>query len=266
MEKIKSNTKTIAVLGSRKGVGKSFISQSLSYEMALRGLSVVYGSTYNADQKINGFKPVPVTGNEKGEIFFRDTEYSGLKVIGYSNTADKMSPKKIEDLLVDLPRKLNQDVDYLVYNLTDPFAFPDRYILLNTDYYVMVVKHDPALFSDIFQTLEKLAFLPNKPKEIYLIFNNQRDLDQAFESYLQITRQAEEFNINIKIFFLGVVPADHLRQTLSGRFSELTVKSFADSSLRGNMAFIAEKIIKSTNPQVPLSGARDKNINQIDMD
>jgi MinD-like ATPase involved in chromosome partitioning or flagellar assembly len=241
--KLKS-IKTISILGTHEGVGRGMVSLNIAAEMTKRNMSVAYGSsignTQNKNILLNGLRD---NDKEKGDLYLRPTRIEGLKLLSYSKNADKMSPKKIEELLVDMPKKLKEECEYLVYNIRDPFSFPDRYILLHTDIYIVVAKIESSVFSDIFQQLEKLAFMPTKPQHMYIAFNYTRDIDRAFETYLQIVKQAGEFGINVQFYFLGTIPDDSMRQVIANKTGKPLTLAFPESSLHGAISFITDKII-----------------------
>jgi MinD-like ATPase involved in chromosome partitioning or flagellar assembly len=250
MEGIKKKNTTICFFGARKNIGLSTASLNLAAELVKRNFKVIYGNSFESNKDFSFLLNDDAHKEEKG-IYFRPTKIEGLKLLSFSNDASKMSPQKIEELLVSLPEKISEHGEYLIFNINDPFNFPDRYILLHTDIHVIVAKVESTIFSDIFQQLEKLVFLPVKPKEIYLIFNQTRDLDSAFETYLKFIKQAEELKIFIKFYFLGILPNDILRQNISTQLKLPARLAFPDSSFKGAIAFIADKIIR-------LSGIREE--------
>jgi MinD-like ATPase involved in chromosome partitioning or flagellar assembly len=243
MEGIEKKNTTICFFGARKNIGASTAGLNLSVELVKRNFKVIYGNSFDSNKDFSFLLSDDFYKEEKG-IYFRPSKIEGLKLLSFSNDASKMSPQKIEELLVGLPGKIGENGDFFIFNINDPFSFPDRYILLHTDIHVVVAKVESTIFSDIFQQLEKLAFLPVKPKKLCLIFNQTRDLDRAFETYLELVKQAEELNINVKLHLLGILPGDLLRQNISAQLKLPVRLAFPDSSFKGAISFIAEKIIR----------------------
>jgi MinD-like ATPase involved in chromosome partitioning or flagellar assembly len=246
MEGIEKKNTIICFFGARKNIGAGTASLNLAVELIKRNFKVIFGNSFESNKDFSFLLNDNAYKEERG-IYFRPSKIEGLKLLSFSNDASKMSPQKIEELLVGLPEKIGEHGDFLIFNINDPFNFPDRYILLNTDIHVIVAKVESTIFSDIFQQLEKLAFLPVKPKKLCLIFNQTRDLDMAFETYLELVKQAEELKLNIKLYFLGILPNDLLRQNISAQLKLPARLAFPESSFKGAVSFIAEKIIRLSN-------------------
>lgn len=244
-EAIKKST-TISFLGAREGIGKNVISLNFAVEIAMRNIGVVYGNSFGYDKNVSFLSSENGSENYKKNkaIFIKPTNIQALKLLSFSKDAPEMSPEKIEELLVDLPEEVSKEGDYLIFNIKDPFSFPDRYVLLHTDIYIMVVKAEATLFSDLFQLFEKFAFLPTKPPHLYLLFNNTKDMDMAFTAYSQIIKQAQELNIKTKIFFLGIVPNDILRQAYATKMRKPLRIAFPESAFKGALSFAADKILR----------------------
>ncbi len=242
MEGIEKKHKTICFFGARNNIGMSTASLNLAAELVQRNYKVIYGNSFESDKNFSLLLNNNFNKEEKG-IYTRNTKIEGLRLLSFSGDAPKMSPKKIEELLVGLPGKIDTEGDFFIFNINDPFNFPDRYILLNTDIHIIVAKVESAIFSDIFQQLEKLAFLPAKPKKFYLIFNQTRDIERAFETYLKLIKQAEELNIAINFYFLGIIPNDMLRRNFSVKLGLPIQLAFPRSSFKGAVSFIADRII-----------------------
>ncbi len=240
--KIKKGT-TICFFGARKNIGTSLISLNLSVDLVKRNYKVVYGNSFESDKDYT-YMLNEISFKHESEIAFAPSKIEGLKLMSFTKEAAKMSPQKIEELVVGLPEKVSEQGDFFLFNVNDPFNFPDRYILLNTDIHIIVAKVESTIFSDIFQQLEKLAFLPNKPSQMCIIFNSTRDIDRAFETYHRLVKQAEELRINIQIYFLGILPNDILRQNISARLEMPLRQAFPDSPYKGAISFISDKIIR----------------------
>ena len=242
MGKVKKSI-TVSFLGAHEGLGSSFVSLNIAVDMALRGKKVVYGVSQGVNHSDDlSFLQVKPIKDDSEDFHLLPTKLDSLKVLSLSNDLKKLSPQKIEKLLHDLPKKVADDESLFIFDLEDPFSFPDRYVLLNTDIFVAVLKVSSSVFSDLFQILEKFAFFPVKPEAIYIIFNTSSDLKSAHETYLQILSKVEELGAKINIYFLGIVPYDGIRQIISGRLKEPFRITFPDSSVSGSLAFIADRI------------------------
>jgi hypothetical protein len=246
MEGIEKKNTTICFFGARKNIGLSTASLNLAADLVTKNFKVIYGNSFESNKDFSFLLNDTAYKEEKG-LYFRPTKIEGLELLSFSSDASKMSPKKIEELLVELPEKISEHGDFFIFNINDPFNFPDRYILMHTDIHVMVAKVESTILSDIFQQLEKLVFLPSRPKKFYLIFNQTRDLDGAFETYLKLVKQADELKLNVKFYFLGILPSDLLRQNISNQLRLPARLAFPGSSFKGAVSFIADKIIRLSN-------------------
>lgn len=250
IDKSDKTGKTICFMGSHGGVGRNFISFNFSAELARRRFRVVYGMSsaekQEYDMLYNNYSGKSMQVEEKvyEEIFFLPTDIQGLKFLSFSKEAPSMSPQKLEEMLVGLPGEIKQRSNYFIFSLKDPFEFPDRYILLNTDIYIMVVKREPSVFSDVFQQLEKLSFLPKQPECIYLVFNQTKNIQSVYDTYTDILSRAQDFNINLKLYLLGMVPPDYLRIRLLKKSNMPLPFVFPESPICGSISFMLEKILK----------------------
>jgi MinD-like ATPase involved in chromosome partitioning or flagellar assembly len=236
---------TITIFGSRNGIGRKFVAWNIASELVRRYLKVGIGSSFSDNlEEILVDSSIRFANKDKdNQLYLLPTAIKELRYLGFSREGSNLSPSKLEEMLISFPAKLQEEFNYFIFSMKDPFEYPDRYVLLHTDIYIMITKVEASLFSDIFQTLEKLAFLPKKPKEIFFIFNQVKDVQMAYETYLKILQQAEDFNINIKISFLGNIPQDMMRQNIAASYKKPIVDLFSDGSFKGSIGFIVDKIL-----------------------
>lgn len=244
MEKqIGKKSTVITVIGIHEGVGKSLIGLAIAKELTRKNYRVIFGRSHGDSKQDAILLPDSTNSkNLKNEINFIPSKMSGIDIMVYSDGAEKISPQKMQELTNELPERVSEKSDFFIFSLSDHFSFPDRYILLNTDIYVMVLQLGTSVFSDLFQSIEKFAFMPAKPKCIYLIFNGTSDIEKAYFTYRQIVRQAEEFSITIDIKLLGVVPNDYIRNVYSNREKTTINSAFSDCAFSGSISFVTERI------------------------
>ena len=243
MELTKKST-IISFFGSRAKVGKTSVSLNVAADLARKNHRVIFGDSFDSDKDFSFLYPPDYKPEQNGDFNFQPTKIEGMRLLTYSKDAPKMSPEKIEGLVNDIPKTLTEAGDFFVFNVKDPFAFPDRYFLLKTDIHVMVTRVETTSFPDIFQQFEKMVFLPVKPQRLCLIFNYTKDIEKAFDAYLNIMKQAMELKINIKLHFLGIMPGDILRMNISNQLKIPARYIFEESSFKGAVSFIGDKIIK----------------------
>ncbi len=251
MEGIKKKCMIICFYGTKKNIGVSTVSLNLAAELVYRNFEVLYGNSFESNKDFSFLQKENFIREDKEEkeIFFLSSKIEGLKLLAFSKDASRMSPQKIEKLLVGLPEAASKQGEFFIFNINDPFNFPDRYVLLHADIHIIVARVESTIFSDIFQLYEKLAFLPARPSELFIVFNNTCDLERAFETYLQLLKQADELKLNIKFYFLGLLPNDLLRQSFSIQLKLPARLAFPDSSFKGAISFMADKIVRLSSKE-----------------
>lgn len=239
------NHQTICILGTQPEVGRKTFSINLALELAKK-YKIIYSESDKKELNPHLIESDSLKQFKKSfeNSVFLPTVYPNMKYLAFSSGADKLSPQKLEEMIVSLPEKIKQENDFFVFSVSNPFEFPDRYVLLNSDIYIILSKIESTTFSDIFQQLEKLSFLPNPPKEIFLVFNYVKDLQLAFDTYEKILEHASDFNIKIQFYFLGTLPYDSLRQEIAKKANQPFIKIFPGSPFEGAISFITDKILK----------------------
>ncbi|HOJ49358.1 MAG TPA: hypothetical protein PKW55_00925 [Spirochaetota bacterium] len=229
---------TISIFGAGEKSGKSIIASNLAYVLS-NNLKVLYFSS-KKDGYINPLKTI----NFSDDIFgFVDTKFQNIKYLYFSPKSSFLSSEKMESMLLRLPNTVSENFNFFIHTVKNTFDFPDRYIILNNHIDIVVTEINSNMFSNVFQILENLSFLPRAPKEIFILFNKCNSPFMAFEYYQKLISQMTELKIPVKIYFLGNIPFDELRCRISVTSNTILSEYFSDSPITGNFKFIAKRII-----------------------
>lgn len=235
--------KTVAIMSSSPSIGLRTVSVNIAVSLAQRNFKVLYGLSPKDGIPVKHTAPGKSGGVEEKVFRTFDTQIQDLWILKFLEGSGAMSVAKMEEMAVSLPEKIRVKYDYFIYSVNDPYGFPDRYMLLNTDVFIMVVRSDATAFSNIFLQLEKLSFIPKPPKEICLVFNKTKDMNLAFEAYQNIVGEAKKLDVRVPFSFLGSVPFDGYRQTFAEQGKQPISFYFPDSPFATSVSLIANKII-----------------------
>ncbi len=248
MEEMQKDTivikkRTVCIIGSHSDAGRKLVGMNISAELSKREFNVIYGTSIDEETGFELSKETERYLDDFKQISICKSQMTHLSILTFSKKSSQLSPKRMEELIVSLPEKIRNESDFFIFSIKETLEFPDRYMLLIADIFIIVVKAEAAAFSNIFQQLEKLSFIPNPPREIYLIFNKTRDMEVAYDSYKNIIKEAEDLNINIDFIFLGIVPNDSVRQQVAGDAYIPLVNLFPNSMFSSCISFITNKLI-----------------------
>lgn len=235
--------KTIAIMSSSPFVGCKTAGVNIAVSLAQRNFKVLFGLSPNASLPLKHSVSEKKVKAEDKVFRTYNTQVQGLWVMKFLDETAGMSVGRMEEMAVSLPEKIRGKYDYFIYHVGDPYGFPDRYMLLNTDVFIMVVRSDATAFSNIFLQLEKLSFIPKPPKEICLVFNKTKDMDLAFEAYQNILIEAKKMNVRVPFTFMGSIPFDGYRQAIADQGRNPLSFYFPDSPFGTSVSLIANKII-----------------------
>lgn len=243
VEKKPRRGKTVGIMSCASGLGRKTVCLNIATSLAQRNFRVLYGFSPKDRLAIRCRSAGKPAQAESKYFRIADTEVQGLKVLRFLDEADQMSLQKMEEMAVRLPENIRAKFDYFIYNIQDPYGFPDRYFLLNMDMFVMVVRSDASAFSNVFLQLEKLSFIPKPPREIGLVFNKTKDMTLAFEAYRNILEEAKKLGVRSCFTFLGSVPFDGFRQEFADKGRQPLSFYFPDSPFASSVSLVASKII-----------------------
>jgi len=238
--------RTVCIIGSNSNSGRKVVGTNISAELSRKGFNVIYGASIDEDTGFELNEKTEESLDDEKQISLYKSQITHLNILTFSKKSSQLSPEKMEELITYLPEKIKDKSDFFVFSIKETLGFPDRYMLLIADIFIMVVKAEATAFSNIFQQLEKLSFIPRPPKKIFLIFNKTRDLEFAYDSYKNIIKEAEELNIHIEFIFLGIVPNDPVRQQVAGDSDIPLINLFPNSMFSSYISFITNKLINES--------------------
>ena len=240
----------VSVFGAGEHSGKETFVSNLSLALSEK-LKVLYLSSKNT------IPPIKKINISDDFFAFIETKYQNIKALSFSPKSSFLSMDKMEEMLLKLPSSVKENFNFFIHSVKDPFGFPDRYILLNNSINIIVAEIDSNIFSNIFQIIEKVSFLPRIPKEIFLVLNKCNTQFLGFDYYQRVLFQVNELKIPIKLYFLGSIPYDELRCRVATESGLLLGQIYNDSPIWGSFKFIAKKLI---NYSIKISRANTKEI------
>ncbi|PKL16745.1 MAG: hypothetical protein CVV49_14595 [Spirochaetae bacterium HGW-Spirochaetae-5] len=258
MEKIEDNLH-ISFIGSREGIGNSFVSLNFAIEMISRNMHVTYSNCIEDSENKNFFKNINFS-KDKDSVSIHKTYIEKMDLLTFSKTFDSRYSVKAEELMRQMEGKSN----IFLHNIKDPIANPYNLLVQNSDVWIITLRIETTAVSDYFNTVKKLLLLEKHPAEIFIVFNYTKDIERAFEVYQKILKETMELSIELRPFFLGILQNDLLRQAHAIKLGIPIRQAFPECSVGGSISFMAEKILRrrtifNTDQESQLSIGSDNN-------
>lgn len=237
MEEVKDNLH-ISFIGSRDGIGNSFVSLNFAIEMVSRNFHVTYSNCIEDSENRNFFKKVSFS-KDKDSVNIHKTDIDKMDLLSFSKTFDSRYAIKVEKLIREMEGKSN----IFLHNIKDPIASPYNLLVQNSDIWIITLRIETSAVSDYFNTVKKMLMLEKHPADIFIIFNYTKDIERAFEVYHKILKETADFSMDIRPIFLGIIQNDLLRQAHAIKLGTPIRQAFSECSVSGSISFMAEKIL-----------------------
>ncbi len=238
MEEVKNNLH-ISFIGSREGIGNSFVSLNFAIEMVSRNYHVTYSNCIEDSENKNFFKKINFS-KDKDSVNIHKTDIDKMDLLSFSKTFDSRYSVKVEELIRQMEGKSN----IFLHNIKDPIANPYNLLVQNSDIWIITLRIETSAVSDYFNTVKKLLMLEKHPADIFLVFNYTKDIERAFDVYQKILKETADFSMNIRPLFLGIIQNDLLRQAHAIKLGTPIRQAFSECSVSGSISFMAEKILR----------------------
>jgi hypothetical protein len=243
--------KIICLIGTLPEAGRKLISLNLAIQAANLRYNVIFGSSMKEKidnipiiNSFNNRETVQIEEKLTDEIFLLPTRITGLRILSFTEIITGMTSTQIENRLADLPEKITRSSDYFIFSADDTSDFLNRSILSNAGIIILVANLGATVYADIYKSIESLLSLPGLPDSLYITFNNTHDLNRAYETYSEVLNHFQQFNMNIKLYFLGIIPPDPIRMKLFSKDVSIPPVTyfFPESPFSGSIGFILDKI------------------------
>jgi len=237
MEEVKDNLH-ISFIGSREGIGNSFVSLNFAIEMVSRNFHVTYSNCIEDSENKNFFKKINFS-KDKDSVNIHKTDIDKMDLLSFSKTFDSRYAVKVEELIRQMEGKSN----IFIHNIKDPIANPYNLLVQNSDVWIITLRIETTTVSDYFNIVKKMLMLEKHPADIFIIFNYTKDIERAFDVYQKILKETADFSMKIRPLFLGIIQNDILRQAHAIKLGIPIRQAFSECSVSGSISFMAEKIL-----------------------
>lgn len=235
----------ISFIGSRDNAGNSFTSLNFAYDMLSRNFRVIY-TTSDEDRETRKFFSSIKPGKDKNSVTLSRTKTEKLSLMSFSQNFDSRYTGKIEEIFK------SEEADIYIHNIINPLSPPYNILLTMSDIWIITTRIESAAISDYFSMIKKLMMLEKHPEFIYIIFNNTKEIERAFEIFRKLLKESDEFEMKLLPVFLGAIPNDPLRQAHAIRIGTPVRMLFEECPTSGAISFMGDKILykfRNTNPQ-----------------
>lgn len=249
MEEVKGG-RHISFIGSREGVGNSYVSMNFAIEMVSRNLRVTYSCCKDDSEKKSFFKYIKDTTG-KDSVDIHRTKIEKLSMMTFSGTFDPRYSGNVDGIMSEMCG----DTGIFIHNIREPLADPYNILLQNSGIWIITLRIEATAVSDYFALIKKLMMLEKRPTEVYLIFNYTRDIERSFDVYQRILKDTVSLSVEINPYFLGVIQNDLLRQAYAMKLNMPVRGAFPVCGVSGSITFMADKILhKKTITPIPKNG------------
>ena len=215
-QEINTETRTIAVISGKGGVGKSNISLNFAITLANKGHSVLL---FDMDIGMGNIDILlGLSSNYSIADFFTE------------------NPIALKDMITDIPggihyiaggaglsqfprinkesfytfteqfTKLISDYDYVIFDMSAGLNETTLKFILSVDEVMVITTPEPTSITDAYSTM-KFITLENKEIPFYLIVNRSNNEKEGIATYHRMSKVIQQF-LGKKVIFLGVLPED----------------------------------------------------------
>lgn len=257
----RTNTKAIAVVSGKGGVGKSNFSLNFSLSLCKSGSSVLLIDMDigmgNIDILMGKTSAKSIVDYLSGEAHLRDVVLDGpggLKYIaGGSGLSQlvKMEEKQVAILIGEL-HTLLEAYDFVIFDMGAGINEESLKFLLSVDEIFVVTTPEPTSLMDAYATM-KYLHLVNPSLPFYLIANKAESIKEGRETLQRLGNVLKRF-LDREAVSLGILPEDRSLQQAVARqipFLDFNPKSPASRA----MLEITEQYKQSSLPEIPSSSS-----------
>lgn len=230
----------ISLIGCNENTGNSFLSLNFAYDLLSRNYSVIF-TTADDDRETGKFFKLIKPGKEKNSAAINSTSLEKFSILSFSSDFESRYSENIEGVINNLAKQ----PDFIIHNIGNPLAPPYNRLLTKSDAWIITMRIESTAAADYFNLVKKLMMLEKHPSEVFIVFNNTKDIDRGFEIYQKILKDTDEFDTDILPVFLGIVPGDPLRQAHSVQIGIPVRMLFSECGISGAVSFMGDKILRS---------------------
>ncbi|WML43720.1 MinD/ParA family protein [Neobacillus sp. PS3-40] len=235
----KTNTKAIAVVSGKGGVGKSNFSLNFSITLSKRGFRVLL---FDMDVGMGNLDILMGRSSEKtivdylrGSSDLKDIIMNGPEGIKYIGGGTALSQLVEMNRLADLADELDTflgEYDFLIFDMGAGVNEDSLKFLLSVHEIFVVTTPEPTSIMDAYSTMKYLHLLdPSLP--FYIVANRVQSIKEGKETINRLTNVLKKF-LDKEPLYLGVLPDDRTVQQAVKRqipFITFNPKSLISSAL-----------------------------------
>jgi flagellar biosynthesis protein FlhG len=236
---LRPNTKAIAVVSGKGGVGKSNFSLNFSISLSKRGFSVLLFDMDvgmgNLDILMGTFSEKTIVDYLHGSAVLKDVIMDGPEGIKYIGGGSGLSQIVKLDRLSSLAEELDtffEEYDYLIFDMGAGINADTLKFLLSVHGIIVITTPEPTAVMDAYAMMKYLHILdPNLP--FHLVANRTHSVKEGSDTINRLSEVLKKF-LDRDSYFLGILPDDHnVQQAVSRQvpFVTFNPKSKASQAL-----------------------------------
>lgn len=236
---LRQNTKAIAVVSGKGGVGKSNFSLNFSISLSKRGFSVLLFDMDvgmgNLDILMGTFSEKTIVDYLHGSAVLKDVINDGPEGIKYIGGGSGLSQIVKLDRLSSLAEELDtffEEYDYLIFDMGAGINADTLKFLLSVHGIIVITTPEPTAVMDAYAMMKYLHILdPNLP--FHLVANRTRSVKEGSDTINRLSEVLKKF-LDRDSYFLGILPDDrNVQQAVSRQIPFVTFnpKSKASQAL-----------------------------------
>ncbi|HJV17905.1 MAG TPA: MinD/ParA family protein [Bacillales bacterium] len=257
----KKNTKALAIVSGKGGVGKSNFSLNFSISLVKRGYRVLIidmdVGMGNLDILMGRTSEKTIVDYLTGSLPLRDIIHDGpegLKYIGGGTGLSQLVNLDRFNYLADELEALLIEYDYLIFDMGAGINEDSLRFLLSVNEIFVITTPEPTSLMDAYATMKYLHLLdPSLP--FYLLVNRAQSMKEGKETLNRLSNVLKTF-LDLEPIHLGVLPDDRSVQQAVRRqvpFITLYPKSFVSNALEDIVSSYVQQIIKAGTSDTSIS-------------